>query len=248
VEPGLYLQRIGYAGSTAPSEKLLAELIRQHLEAVPFETLSIHSGERILLEEAWLLDKIVRRRRGGFCYELNGAFAWLLRALGFRVGLLAGRVYDHRGELGIPFDHMALRVELDQPLLVDVGFGESPMVPLAMVPADVQSDGLDDYRLSLRGDEWTLSRLDDDGWADKYQFSQRLHSLPDFAPGCAFHQGLDSPFAVGPVCSAIRNGGRLTLNRKKLVVTDANRRKTETLLGEGDFHRLLEDHFDIAVL
>src|SRR5690349_2377671 len=116
-----YLSRIGMPEELAPpSAELLRELHIRHLESVPFENLSIHLDEPIRLDEDALLDKIVRRRRGGFCYELNGVFAALLEALGFRVTRHAARVFSGDGQLGIPFDHLALIVDLDEEWLVDV--------------------------------------------------------------------------------------------------------------------------------
>src|SRR5439155_12459989 len=109
------------------------------LRAVPFENLSIHLGEPIVLDEAELLDKLVRRRRGGFCYELNGAFAALLAALGFEVTLLAARVYGG-GVLSPPFDHLALPVDAPGPWLVDVGFGRHSHYPLRLDTAAEQVD------------------------------------------------------------------------------------------------------------
>ena len=87
-----YLARIGAARPERPSTEALQVLHAAHLRSVPFENLSIHLGEPVILDESALLDKIVGRRRGGFCYELNGLFAALLTALGFDVTLLAGRV------------------------------------------------------------------------------------------------------------------------------------------------------------
>ena len=101
-----YLDRIG-ATREPPSAAALAALMGRHLTTVPFENLSIHLGERISLDEAALVDKIVARRRGGFCYELNGAFALLLRHLGYEVTMLAARVYGDAGP-GPLFDHLAL--------------------------------------------------------------------------------------------------------------------------------------------
>src|SRR4051812_18379593 len=101
-----YLERIGYRGPTAPSLEALRQLHLAHLTTVPFENLSVRSGELIVLDPERLFEKIVLRRRGGFCYELNGLFAALLDVFGFRVSRLAGRV----GADGISFDHMALRV------------------------------------------------------------------------------------------------------------------------------------------
>ncbi len=104
-----YLARIGRRRPAGATETALRDLHEAHLMSVPFENLSIHLGEPIELEEVPLLDKLVGRRRGGFCYELNGAFALLLGAVGFDVTLLAARVFGSDG-LGPPFDHLVLRV------------------------------------------------------------------------------------------------------------------------------------------
>ncbi|UCH26235.1 MAG: arylamine N-acetyltransferase, partial [Trueperaceae bacterium] len=118
-----YLERIGYRGPVDVSARTLASLQRAHLHTVPFENLDVCLGREIVLEPAALYDKIVVRRRGGFCYELNGLFAWLLTELGFEVTLLSARVFGERG-LGPEFDHLTLRVDLSEPWLVDVGFGD----------------------------------------------------------------------------------------------------------------------------
>ncbi len=89
-------------------------LHRAHQMRVPFENLSIHLSEPVLLAEDVLLDKIVTRRRGGFCYELNGAFAVLLEAMGAEVRRVAARVYGGDGQAGPPLDHMALVVLRDE--------------------------------------------------------------------------------------------------------------------------------------
>src|ERR1043165_756885 len=107
-----YLARIGVPGPAGADPDALRRLHRAHLAAVPFENLSIHLGEPISLAEDDLLDKIVARRRGGFCYELNGAFALLLESRGAQVTRAAARVYDGEGRLGPPFDHLALVVRL----------------------------------------------------------------------------------------------------------------------------------------
>src|SRR6476620_2196832 len=109
-----YLQRIHFSAALdlaapQPSSRLLGALHQAHLLLVPFENLSIHYGQPILLEERALYDKIVRRRRGGFCYELNGLFAWLLRQLGFTVTLLSARVAQADGDFSPEFDHLTLQ-------------------------------------------------------------------------------------------------------------------------------------------
>src|SRR5438034_9997175 len=104
----VYLQRINYAGPQAPTVESLRLLQMSHLFDVPFGNLSIHSGEPIVLEDSALFDKIVERRRGGFCYELNGLFTALLRALGFQVEMLSAQVANAEGVFGPDFDHMVL--------------------------------------------------------------------------------------------------------------------------------------------
>ncbi len=95
-----------------------------HLLAVPFENLSIHAQQPIVLEDTALFTKIVERRRGGFCYEANGLFAALLREMGFDVAMLSAGVARAEGGFGPDFDHMALMITLEQRWLVDVGFGD----------------------------------------------------------------------------------------------------------------------------
>src|SRR5215831_13919573 len=127
-----YLNRISYQGSLEPTAETLRSLHVAHLLTVPFENLSIHAHEPIVLEDDALFAKIVERRRGGFCYEANGLFAALLRELGFAVSMLAAEVVSADGTVGPPFDHMTLLVETEQRWLADVGFGDSFLEPLLL--------------------------------------------------------------------------------------------------------------------
>ena len=132
MELAAYLDRINDAGPLDPSAATLRRLHVAHLLSVPFENLSIHWREPIVLEDGALFEKVVRRRRGGFCYELNGLFAALLRALGFHVTMLSAGVASGEGKFGPEFDHMALLVTLPERWLVDVGFGDSFREPLLL--------------------------------------------------------------------------------------------------------------------
>jgi len=116
-----YLARIQYTGPTTPNSETLRAIHRAHMLAVPFENLDIELGRNIPCDEAAAVRKIVELKRGGFCYELNGAFAALLRTLGFEVTLLAARVMRADGSEGPEFDHLTLRVDLAEPWLADVG-------------------------------------------------------------------------------------------------------------------------------
>src|ERR1700752_350639 len=110
-----YLDRIGLSRPITMTVEGLRQLQYAHLMRVPFENLDIHLGRPIRLDLASLWEKIVIRGRGGFCYELNGLFACLLTSLGFQVSLLSARAAHREGGFGPAFDHLALRVDLDQP-------------------------------------------------------------------------------------------------------------------------------------
>jgi N-hydroxyarylamine O-acetyltransferase len=153
-----YLRRIRYTEPLLPgirrpsidhpSIDLLRSLHRAHLFAVPFENLDISPGREIVCDEARILYKIVNEHRGGFCYELNGAFAALLRALGFRVTLLSGRVARRDGSHSPEFDHLTLCVDLVEPWLADVGFGDCFLEPLRLEPGIEQPQNGRIYRLT----------------------------------------------------------------------------------------------------
>ncbi len=148
MDVGAYLARIGYSGPPTPTLETLQGLHEAHYRTVPFENLDIALGRPIRLEETALFEKIVVRRRGGFCYELNGLFAALLRALGFRVTLLsAGVMSSRRREFGPEFDHLSLRVALAEPWLADVGFGEAFCRPLLLDVRDEQQDPCGVFRI-----------------------------------------------------------------------------------------------------
>ena len=216
-----YLERIG-ADRRAPDDDALHELHRRHLYTVPFENLSIHLGEDIVLTDDALVAKVVQRRRGGFCYELNGAFAALLRALGYDVEYLAARVYGDNGP-GIPYDHMVLRVG---PWLADVGFGDHAHHPLRWDTGDDQPDKAGTFRV-VTTPEGDIDLLRDG--QPQYRLWTRPQQLADFRAGCWWHRtSPDSHFTRGTVCSLTTVDGRITLRGRGLIRTvDGNRHEQE---------------------
>ena len=155
-----YLDRIGYRGPLTPTAGTLRALQAAHLQAVPFENLSIHADQPIVLDDESLFDKVVSRRRGGFCYELNGLFAALLRTLGFRVAKLSAGVARADGTFGPDFDHMALLVTLGERWLTDVGFGDSFRDPLRLDERREQPEGPRAFRIDEDGGRFVLLRRD----------------------------------------------------------------------------------------
>ncbi|MFI8005823.1 arylamine N-acetyltransferase [Streptomyces sp. NPDC086010] len=243
-----YLERIGAARPSRADAPALRELQRRHLMTVPFENLSIHLDQDIVLEEDRLVDKIVAQRRGGFCYELNGAFAVLLRGLGFRVTLLQARVFGDGGRLGIPYDHVALRVETEDgtgPWLADVGFGDHAVDPLALDSRAEQEDvsGRFRFREAPRGD---LDLLRDG--SRQFRLDLRPRALADFRAGSWYHRtSPESHFTRSLVCSRLTEDGRVTLRGRTLVSTVRGKRSTEEMATDADVLRAYLDRFGVVL-
>jgi N-hydroxyarylamine O-acetyltransferase len=240
-----YLTRIGVTRPVSAELQALRDLQLAHLLAVPFENLSIHLGEPIVLDEADLVAKVVRRRRGGFCYELNGAFATLLTALGFRVSMLSARVFGPRNQPGPPFDHMTLRVDLDEPWLVDVGFGRFAMQPLRLgFPGD-QPDPAGTFRVT-EGPAGDVDVFHDGEPA--YRADPRPYALSDFGPTCWWQQTFPgSHFRTSLTCSVSTSSGRVTLSGDRLIVTQDGHREERTLTGAAEILGAYQHYFGITL-
>jgi N-hydroxyarylamine O-acetyltransferase len=248
-----YLERIGYDKSVHPDLDCLFGLHRTHLLTVPFENLDIHSGVPIRLTERALWDKIVVRRRGGFCYELNGMFAWLLKEVGFDVTYLNGRVYNHEGKRGREFDHLTLLVRIpaeEQYWLADVGFGDSFFEPLRFGFNGDQAQGLRAYRIEPFGNGYDLYRRGFDGdWKRQYFFDPQSRRFPaDYEEACIYHQtSPKSSFTRERVISLATPDGRISLDIKNLTITTNGRLLKQPLRSKDEFQRLLGTHFDIML-
>lgn len=240
-----YLSRIGVARPASPDADALRALHLSHLRTVPFENLSIHLGEEIVLAEQPLLDKIVGARRGGFCYELNGAFATLLRALGYQVELLSARVFGAEG-LGVPYDHLALRVQTPSgPWLADVGFGRHSHFPLRWDSRAEQADPGGVFRIEETG-EGDLDVLRDG--TPQYRLEQRPRTFAEFEVGCWWNRtSPKSHFTRSLVCSRLTETGRITLSGRTLVTTGADGTRAERQLGEGEVLAAYREHFGIVL-
>jgi N-hydroxyarylamine O-acetyltransferase len=245
-----YLERIDYHGSLALTADTLRELQFAHLLTVPFENLSIHAGEPILLNDEALFTKIVERRRGGFCYECNGLFATLLRAIGFDVTMLSAEVAHPEGGFSQPFDHMTLMVRLRERWLVDVGFGDSFLEPLLLDEQSEQLQGDRAYRIAADGEYLILSRRDLPEWKPQYRFTRQPYNYDDFAEMCRYHQtSPQSHFTQGRICSrATEDGGRMTLSDIGLITTTKSGERYErTLHSDEEYAAVLREQFGIVM-
>lgn len=220
-----YLQRIGYAGGREPTEATLADLQRAHMLAVPFENLDIHLGRRLVLDREANYTKIVERGRGGWCFELNGMFAWLLEQLGFQVTLLGSRVHG-TDWVSDDLAHLVLRVDVDEPLIVDVGFGEGALAPL---PLAQLGDGVIAHPDGL-----------------SVVFALRPRRLEEFQEICdQLQTSPESGFVRTRVAHRSLPDGRISLRDLMLIEERGGARSERELAGEDEWRVLLRDRFGI---
>lgn len=244
-----YLQRIAYQGEKTPNFSTLCYLQRQHLLHVPFENLAIHDGREINLSQVAFYEKIVTQRQGGFCYELNGLFYWLLSQLGFNVRYISARVATANGNFGADFDHMALLVDLidgfdDGQYLVDVGFGEFAFAPLLLQSGLSQHDLRGEFMLTSADDGWQVDKSVNHQWRAEYRFSESPQALNDFSLMCDYHQNSpESYFTQKRLISRPTSDGRITLSGDKLIIRDANTTTTTRFSSGDSFASALATYF-----
>jgi N-hydroxyarylamine O-acetyltransferase len=248
-----YLERISYDKPVRADVESLYGLHRTHLLTVPFENLDIRSGVPIQLTARVLWDKLILRRRGGFCYELNGMFAWLLKQVGFEVAYLNGRVYNHDGKRGREFDHLTLLVRIptaEQYWLADVGYGDSFFEPLRFEYNGEQVQGSRAYRLEPVTDGYDLWKRDFNWvWNRQYFFDLQPRIFPaDFEEACLYHQtSPKSSFTRERVISLSTPDGRITLDSKNLTITASGKRIKRKLKNEMEFQEFLVGYFGVEL-
>jgi len=239
-DAGAYLKRIGYIGSTSPTMETLRALQRAHLLAVPFEALDCFLGVPIRLDREALFDKVVTRRRGGFCYELNGLFAELLVALGFTVSRLAARPFTGEG-LAPPFAHLALLVELDRRWLADVGFGYFALEPLDIDERNPQVRAERRFRVTeedgaLAAEELRMRSR----WG--YRFTLEPHRLEDYLEQCrAYSTDPTSGFVRRATVSQAFTDGWVTVTRDQVIGSRGGQRLDRPINDDVDWRRTLHE-------
>jgi N-hydroxyarylamine O-acetyltransferase len=244
-----YLNRIGIKTVGRPDLSLLSLLQESHLLHVPFENLDIFLNRPIRLSLPSLFKKIVEQRRGGFCYELNGLFDWLLRECGFTTSLISARVRKANGSFGPEFDHLALLVHLDQPYLVDVGFGDSCRRPLPLTGEEAE-DISGRYRVISDNapEAYALQKQTEDDWVTEYRFTTRPYELNMFTSMCEYHQTSPaSTFTQKKMCTIATRDGRITLTPDFVTVARDGHKQKLPVSSNQQFHEMLHRFFGIQL-
>ncbi len=223
-------------------------LQRQHLLTVPFENLDIHWKRSITLDGNRFYDKIIGKKRGGFCYELNGLFYELLEEIGFQSKVISAKVNKGNGDFGAEYDHLAILTQIgNDEYLVDVGFGSFTAEPLKFVLDVEQQDASGVFLIRKFDDEYfEVIKKDGAGWQSEYIFTTLKRDLTEFAEMCQYHQtSPESHFTQGKVCSRMTPDGRKTLTDGKFIETVNGQKKEITVNSAEQFNQILADEFHI---
>ncbi|MDO8423035.1 MAG: arylamine N-acetyltransferase [Parvibaculum sp.] len=249
-----YFKRIGYSGSRTPTLETLRALHFSHALAVPFENLTVLGGDPVLLDMASVQAKIVGKNRGGYCFEVNGLFAAVLRALGFSVTTLIGRVrWKAPEETETNRSHMMSLVDLPEGrFLADIGFGGITMTgPVPFVTDEVLETPHEPRRFLARDVQgsagFELQALLGDTWAPVYRFTLEPNGPVDYEqanwhtsthPASIFKQFL----IVGrPTATA-----RKTIFNTSLTIRGLDGKAETRELGSVDeIAAALAEHFDL---
>lgn len=245
-----YLFRIGLDRRDISCDlESLQTLQLNHLLNVPFENLDIHWNVPIVLDTDRFYEKIVENRRGGYCYELNGIFNELLKALGYHTHLLSGRVFMGENGYSPDFDHLGVVVKIgDEEFLADVGFGDFASIPLKIDPSGEQADrdGTFYVRMTEHG-EFEVEKLEDGKWVPQLLFGRSSHELTDFAERNEFQQhSPDSHFTKQKICSILTADGRKTLTDGKFIVTSQGEKAESSVGLPQEFETILLREFGIS--
>jgi len=254
VDVAAYFDRIGYRGTTEPTVETVHALVAAHNESIPFENLDPLMGIPVAdLTVAALTDKLVRRRRGGYCYEHNGLMGYVLEQLGFGVDRLAGRVIWLNPDGPLPAQtHQVLSVTVpgvDGPLLVDVGFGGQTLTsPIRLQAGPVQETRHEPYRIRERGDDLQLEAQVRGEWQPLYIFTTRPQPRIDLEVGSWYvSTHPDSLFVTGLTAALVTAEARYNMRGRNLAIHSAGQTEKIRFDTAAEVLEALTDRFGIDI-
>jgi N-hydroxyarylamine O-acetyltransferase len=251
-----YLNRIQYTGDIKPDMATLVQLQQHHLLHIPFENLDIQAKIPIVLDPKKFYEKLVTNKRGGYCYEQNGLFHEMLKAIGYKVTMISGRV-AHDGKFSPEYDHLALIVNFGKEngrWLVDVGFGDFAMKPLLIDTTATQFDGRNNYRIrdsfkvdgsnSYGVERWKNAAA---AYIPDYAFRLSPRKLLNFTKRNEYQQhNPKSYFVQNLICSIATPKGRVSMVNNKLIITTTGKPKELGISDETHRKDLLVEYFGMG--
>ena len=246
-----YFARTGYTGPRAPPLATLNGIVAAHVQAIPFENLDVLLGRGINLEPAAIHQKLIREKRGGYCFEQNTLLLHVLEALGFTVQPISARVRVQRPrDFTPPRTHVFLRVELDgESWLADVGLGSNSLTCAIRFNIDAEQPTPHEPRRIVREGARLFHqvRLGDE-WSDVCEFT--LEEMPPIDRELANWYTSTHPqshFRNRLVAArALPGGKRLTLLNNELTVrsSDGSAEK-RTIATPDELLAILAEHFGL---
>ena len=247
-----YLARIAFEGAPVADLRTLQRLHALHASAIPFDNLSPLLGEPVGLDLASLEEKLVRRRRGGWCFEHNLLFAHMLRAVGFEVATLAARVrWNVAPEVSTPRSHCLLHVMVaGERYIADVGFGGLTLTaPLRLEAGLVQSTPHEPHRVVNAGEGFALEAKVAGDWRRLYLFDLHEQLQADYEVSnwyLAHHP--QSQFVTGLICARADEDRRHALRNTRYSIHHRDGRTEQRLVIDvPDLKSLLREAFTIAL-
>ena len=248
MELGAYLERIGYEGPVRPDLATLRALHRAHLLAIPYENLDVQLGRPLTPDPAAAYDKIVRRRRGGWCYEMNGLLGWALDQVGFSVMRMAGAAMrEVRGDMTIG-NHLVLLVDLDgEPWIADAGFGDGILDPFPLRAGGLEAAGFT-FRLESMDDGWWRFHNHEFGGAKSFDFRVAPADPALLAEKCRWLQTWEeSGFVLNLVAQRYRGDEILQLSGRRFRRVRPGERCDRILDSADELVACLKDDFTLDV-
>jgi N-hydroxyarylamine O-acetyltransferase len=242
-----YLRRIGYAGDLQPTYPVLEALHLAHATNIPFENLDILLHRPIRLDLESLQNKLVKAKRGGYCFEQNLLFAAALKDIGFTVQRLAARV-RHGAQRVLPRTHMLLLVSIDGAAwLADVGFGaEGLLLPVRFGTRQETAQFAWTYRVVQEAEHWLLQSLGKASWLDLYEFSLEPQHLIDYEMANYYvSTHPDSRFVQTLTAQRLAPTARHILRNRQLTVDSGHAVTQRTLADDDELLAVLAETFQL---
>lgn len=247
-----YFERIGltYDENRRLDGDFLREIQLAHVTSVPYENIDILRDIPLDLSADAVFDKVVLRHRGGYCFELNGLLAWLLKALGFGVTEYMGRFLRNETEIPMRRHRILKVVAADGIYMCDVGVGsKSPRYPIEMKPGLVQKQFGEEYRFECREFfGWVLTEKNKDGWGDMFSFTEEVQLPKDFVmPSFYCEKHPDSFFNKDYMIAIKTLTGRKTLDKNVFKIFEGTELVHIQELSEDEIPVYLKEHFGIEL-
>ncbi|NBI29299.1 arylamine N-acetyltransferase family protein [Chengkuizengella marina] len=240
-----YLKRIKVQSITGNAIEDIKWLQRQNLYYVPFENLDVINKVPVKLDLSPIYHKIVRNHRGGFCYEVNGLFHWLLKQLGYKVRMISSTIAKEKDQWYRSHTHLTNIVTLKGvDYLIEVAAGDTVRSPVPLT-GEIVEDISGKYRIYPIGEFLHLQKYLDNEWASVYRFTTTPRTFSFFEEVCRWNQtSPESPFTQKKIVTRATETGRLTLTNHEIITT-INGEKKKKEYQQDELPILLNNLFDI---